>query len=431
MTVTRDPALAPFVSRSEYFGCLVFDRKNSDYIAFDHEANEIFQASLTKSLDEIYQALADSTTRQSFDTFIQLCSSIGLFDNGVFQGASINNAQDGLNMLTAPIQVYFQPTRYCNLACKHCWADAGQPRARELTILEVKNLLDQMSDMGVFKLRLGGGEPLGRSDCFEIIEYANSKGIKVSLATNATMATKAVAGKLGELDIDEIKVSLDASSEKSYDYIRNERSYRKAMRGIKNLKDAVDAPLYFHSVLQRDNLTEIPALVKQAEKHNVDKIVFATIVPAGRARENAKNLLTVEEINSALDLARRISQSSRVKIETPWKVPPAYGQKRLFEGFGSEEGHVVCHVSSDGTVSPSGLLSDVMPAGNIRETSLKEIWQKSTVFRNIRSAPGNPVCNSCDYFRSCRGGSRARTYVALGSLTEPDPVCSIANEAVR
>ena len=72
-----------------------------------------------------------------------------------------------------------------------------------------------------------------------------------------------------------------------------------------------------------------------------------------------------------------------------------------------------------------------MPAGNIRETSLKEIWQKSTVFRNIRSAPGNPVCNSCDYFRSCRGGSRARTYVALGSLTEPDPVCSIANEAVR
>jgi radical SAM protein with 4Fe4S-binding SPASM domain len=409
----------------------VFDRKNSDYIAFDHEASEIFQASLTQSLDEIYQTIAHSTTRQSFDTFIQLCSSIGLFENGVFQGATVNNFEEGLNTLTAPVQVYFQPTKYCNLACKHCWADAGQPRARELTILEVRNLLDQMADLGVFKLRLGGGEPLGRSDCFEIIEYANSKGIKVSLATNATMATKAVAAKLGELDIDEIKVSLDASSEKSYDYIRNERSYRKAMRGIKNLKDAVDAPLYFHSVLQRDNLTEIPALVKQAEKHNVDKIVFATIIPAGRARENPKNLLTVEEINSALDLAKRISQSSRVKIETPGKIPPPYSQKRLFEGFGAEEGFVVCHVASDGTVSPSGLLSELMPAGNIREQSLKDIWQKSTAFKNIRSAPGNPVCNSCDYFRSCRGGSRARTYVTLGSLTEPDPVCSIANEAIR
>lgn len=431
MTVTRDPALAPFVSRSEYFGCLVFDRKNSDYIAFDHEASEIFQASLTKSLDEIYQGLADSTTRQSFDTFIQLCSSIGLFENGVFQGAAVNNAQDGLNILTAPIEVHFQPTRYSNLEQKHCWAGSGEPRPRELTILEVKNMLDQMADMGVFKLRMDGGEPLGRGDCFDIIAYANSKGIKVSLATNATMATKAVAARLGELDISEIEVSLDASSEKGYDYIAGVRAYRKAMRGINNLKESVDAPLYFMSTIQRDNLTEIPALVKQAEKHNVDRIVFQAVVPAGRARENPKILLTLEEINNALDLARRIGQTSRVKIETPGKIPPPYGQKRLFEGFGSEEGQVYCYVASDGTVAPSGLLIDSMPGGNIRETSLKDIWQKSTAFRNIRSAPGNPVCNSCDYFRSCRGGSRARTYAVLGSLTEPDPVCSIAYEAGR
>lgn len=429
--MTRNPATAPFVSRSEYFGCLVFDRRNSDYIAFDHEAAEIFEASKEGSLDEVYQKVAHSTTRQSFDTFVQLCSSIGLFANGTFQGATINNVTPGANCLSAPIQVYFQPTRYCNMACKHCWADAGQPRARELTILEVRNLLDQMAALGVYKLRLGGGEPLGRGDIFEIIEHANSRGIRVSLATNATMATKAVAARLAELDIDEIKISLDASSEKSYDYLRSERAYRKAMRGIKNLKDTVDAPIYFHSVLQRDNLTEIPALVKTAEKMNVDRIVFSTIVPAGRARENPKILLTVDEINSALELAKRIAQSSRIKIETPGKVPPAYSQKRLFEGFGSEEGHVACHVSSDGTVSPSGLLSELMPGGNIKDTSLMDIWQKSTAFKNIRSAPGNPVCNACDYFRSCRGGSRARTYVSIGSLTEPDPVCTIANEVLR
>lgn len=429
--MTTQLSTAPFVSRSEYFGCLVFDRRNSDYIAFDHEAAEIFEASKEASLDEVYQKIAHSTTRQSFDTFVQLCSSIGLFANGSFQGTTVNNVTPGLNCLSAPIQVYFQPTKYCNMACKHCWADAGQPRPRELTILEVRNMLDQMAALGAFKLRLGGGEPLGRGDIFDIIEYANSKGIRVSLSTNATMATKAVASRLAELDIDEIKISLDASSEKSYDYLRVERAYRKAMRGIKNLKDSVDAPIYFHSVLQRDNLTEIPALVKTAEKMNVDRIVFTTIVPTGRARENPKTLLTVDEINSALDLAKRIAQGSRIKVETPLKVPPAYSQKRLFEGFGSEEGHVSCHISSDGTVSPSGMLSEVMPGGNIKDTPLVDIWQKSQAFKNIRSAPGNPVCNACEYFRSCRGGSRARTYVTIGSLTEPDPVCSIANEASR
>lgn len=409
----------------------MFDRKNSDYIAFDHEARDLFEASLSKSLDEIYQSLSETTTRQSFDTFIQLCSSIGLFVNGVFQGAAVDNTTEGQNTLTAPIQVNFQPTRYNNLAQKHCWASSGEPRPRELTILEVKTMLDQMAGLGIFKLRLEGGEPLGRGDIFDIIEYANSKGIMVALATNATMATKAVAARLGELGISEIEIGLDASSEKGYDYIAGVRAYRKAMRGIKNLKDSVDAPIIFQSTIQRDNLTEIPALVKQAEKYGVERIVFSTVTPVGRARENPKILLTVDEINNALDLAKRIGQNSRVKVDTPGKVPPPYGQKRLFEGFGSEEGHVSCFVASDGIVSPSGILVEAMPAGNIREKTLRDLWQSSLVFKNIRSAPGNPICNACDYFRSCRGGSRARTYVTLGSLTEPDPVCSIANEVVR
>ncbi len=277
-------------------------------------------------------------------------------------------------------------------------------------------------------MQWGGGEPLGRGDWFELIRYANSKGIIVSLSTNATMATKAVASKLGQLDIDEIKVSLEAASEKSYDYIRGERSYRKAMRGVKNLKEYTNATIYFYTVLQRDNLTEIPALVKQAEKHGVDRIVFDTIVPVGRAKENSRLLLTPEEANNALDLARRIGQTSRVEVEIRGKVPPPYQKKRVFEGFGSEDGRLHCHISSEGVVSASGFVSHLLPAGNIREKSLKEIWDKGKGFQVLRSNPGNVVCNSCEYFRSCRGGFRSRAYATYGALTEPDPLCLIAKE---
>lgn len=425
-----DLATAPFVARREYFGCLIYDRKNSDYIPFDQEASRIFELSVDHSVDETYRELADSVTRQSFDTFVQLCSSIELFKNGTFQGVFLpRRPPEGFHHLSAPTMVYLQLTRYCNLACKHCWADAGAARPRELTILEVRSLIDQMVDMGTFKLRLGGGEPLGRGDWFDIIQYANSRGVRVSLSTNATMATRAVAAKLGELDIDEIKVSLEAASEKSYDYIRSERSYRKAIRGIKNLKELAGAPIYFYTILQRDNLTEIPALVKQAEKHQVDRIVFDIIVPAGRARQNPRLLLTPEEAANALDLARRIGQTSRVPVEVVGRVPPPYQKKRVFEGFGSEEGRLHLHVSSDGVVAPSGFVVDALPAGNIRDKSLAELWELGQGFKSLRSSPGNQICNNCDYFRSCRGGSRARTYASLGSLTEPDPLCLIAKEA--
>ena len=115
---------------------------------------------------------------------------------------------------------------------------------------------------------------MGRGDVFEILEHANLQGISVGISTNATMATRAVAQRLGELGVESFKVSMEAGSEKSYDYIRNDRAYRKAIRGIRNLKEfCPKAELYFHAVLQRDNLTEIPALIKQAEKMEVGRIV--------------------------------------------------------------------------------------------------------------------------------------------------------------
>ena len=434
MTLIDEPptfASAPFVARREYFGCLIYDRRRRDYIPFDRDAFHIIKRSTEVSLDEVHRELAGKVTRQSFDTFVQLCASIDLIQGGRFQGVFLgNDVVDRTQHLSAPTRVHLQLTRYCNLGCRHCWADAGTARPRELTILEVRSLLDQMAEMGTYKLQLGGGEPLGRGDLFEILEHARSRGISVGLSTNATMATRAVAERLGELDVELLKVSMDAGSEKSYDYIRNDRAYRKAIRGIKNLKELCPkAELYFHVVLQRDNLTEIPALVKQAEKLEVRRVVFDLVAPVGRARDNARVLLTQEEAFHALDLARRIGESSRLEVEVPGLVPPPVRKKRAFEGFGCECGHLHCHVSSDGVVSASGFVSGTLPAGNLRESGLREIWNTGHGLKLLRSNPGNNVCKACEHFRSCRGGCRSRTYATISALTEPDPLCKIAREA--
>jgi radical SAM protein with 4Fe4S-binding SPASM domain len=434
MTVIEHPltfATAPFVARREYFGCLVYDRRRRDYIPFDQDALHIFRRSIEVSLDELHRELAEKVTRQSFDTFVQLCASIDLMKEGRFQGVFLGNeVADRTLHLSAPTRLFLQLTRYCNLACRHCWADAGTARPRELTILEVRSLLEQMAEMGTYKLQLGGGEPLGRGDVFEILEHANSQGISVGISTNATMATRAVAQRLGELDVESFKVSMEAGSEKSYDYIRNDRAYRKAIRGIRNLKEfCPKADLYFHAVLQRDNLTEIPALIKQAEKMEVGRIVFDVAVPVGRARENSRILLSQEEAFHALDLARRIGASSRVEVEVMGQVPPLVRKKRVFEGFGCECGQLHCHVSSEGVVAASGFVSSTLPAGNVRETPLREIWNSGHGLKLLRSNPGNNTCKNCEHFRSCRGGCRSRTYATLSALTEPDPLCRIAREA--
>ena len=434
MTVIDQPltyASAPFVARREYFGCLIYDRRRRDYIPFDQDALHIFRRSTEVSLDEVHRELGGKVTRQSFDTFVQLCASIDLMKDGRFQGVFLGNeVAERTQHLSAPTRVFLQLTRYCNLACRHCWAEAGTARPRELTILEVRSLLDQLAEMGTYKIQLGGGEPLGRGDIFDIIEYAGSRGISVGLSTNATMATRAVAQRLGELDVEILKISMEAGSEKSYDYIRNERAYRKAIRGIKNLKELCPkADLYFHVVLQRDNLTEIPALIKQAEKLEVNRIVFDLALPVGRARENPRILLTQEEAFHAMDLAQRIGSSSRLEVQVPGTVPPKLRQKRVFEGFGCECGHLHCHISSEGVVASSGFVSSTLPAGNVREMPFREIWNSGHGLKLLRSNPGNNVCKPCEHFRSCRGGCRSRTYATISALTEPDPLCRVVWEA--
>ncbi len=420
-----------FVARREYFGCLVYDREAHDYIPFDQEATEIFRETFKESLDSIYFKRSESVTRQSFDTFIQLCESIGLLQGGTFQGRFLETPTvEGLQQLSAPTQIHLQLTQYCNLSCRHCWASAGQPREVELTLVELRKLAKEMADIGALKIRFGGGEPLGRSDIVEVIKVFNEHGISISMSTNASLITKAMAKKLVGLDIYEWKISMDAASEKTYDYLRGDRAYRKALRGLDNLRDIVGATnIYFHTALHRENVTEIPALIKLGESKQVQKMVFDLVIPAGRAANLKRLVLSAEDATNALDLVRRIGQSARVKVEIPTRVPPVYQTKHIYEGFGSSEGILSLHIASDGRVSPSGPMLERLEAGNIKESSLLEIWKDHKVFRALRQNPGNTTCQSCSYFSSCRGGSRTRATVILGSLTERDPFCSLQEES--
>lgn len=424
-------AQSAFVLRRETFGCLVYNRAAHDYIAFDNDALQILRQSKDESLERVFASLGGKVSRMSFDTFVRLCASIDIIKDGRFNGDVLDNRiPERGNWLSGPTEVYLQLTRYCNLACRHCWADAGVARKRELTVIEVRNILDQMAEMGVFILHLGGGEPFGRGDLADIVEYANKLGMCVNISTSATMATRAFAQRLGKLQVNSFRVSMEAGSEKSYDYIRDRRSYRKAIRGIRNLRESCpDSEIYFHVVLQKDNQNEIPAIIKHAEKLEMERIVFDLALPVGRALSNRPLVvLSSEEAIRAVELVRRIGESSRLKVEVNAQVPPVVHKPRAFEGFGCECGQLYCHISSDGTVSPNGLLSDLMPCGNVRESSLFDIWNSSSAFRAFRSNHGNRVCKCCEYYRHCRGGCRTRALTMLGDISERDPLCTVEVE---
>ena len=92
-----------------------------------------------------------------------------------------------------PLSVHLDITYRCNERCQHCYLE--HHGRDELSTAEIRKLLEQLADAGVFFLTISGGEPLVRSDCFEIITYARSLGFNVKLKTNALLIRQGEAAR--------------------------------------------------------------------------------------------------------------------------------------------------------------------------------------------------------------------------------------------
>ena len=91
--------------------------------------------------------------------------------------------------LDAPICLTWELTYACNLACVHCLSSSGRRDPGELTPTEARTIVDQLVDMRVFYVNIGGGEPMLRSDFFDLVSYAVERRVGVKFSTNGTRLT--------------------------------------------------------------------------------------------------------------------------------------------------------------------------------------------------------------------------------------------------
>ena len=102
--------------------------------------------------------------------------------------------------LEAPICLTWELTYACNLECVHCLSSSGRRDPDELTTAEAKAVLDELHELQVFYINIGGGEPMIRRDFFELVEYSTSLGIGVKFSTNGAFIDAAKARQLAAID---------------------------------------------------------------------------------------------------------------------------------------------------------------------------------------------------------------------------------------
>lgn len=338
-----------------------------------------------------------------------------------------------------PLNVYWETTQACALACRHCRAEAQpEPAPGELTFEEGVAFLRQIVEFGepLPQLILTGGDPLARKDLFDLIDEARRLGIGVSITPAATpLLTRDVLARLKEHSVEGLGLSLDGSTAARHDAIRGvDGTFDRTIQAMRWAQE-LEMPLQVNTLASAETAGDVPAIYELLKPLGVARWSLFFLISVGRGK-----VLQPLSPQASEELMGWVYETSRV---APFIVAtteaPSYRRVALermraqgmtgdeikrsgvARGFGIRDGHGIVFVSNTGDICPAGFLPLV--AGNVRQDRVVEIYRNAPLFQSLHnSSKFEGRCGFCEYGALC-GGSRARAYAATGEPLETDPLC--------
>lgn len=318
---------------------------------------------------------------------------------------------------TRPIYAVWEITLRCDLACGHCGSRAGRARPDELTTEQCFELARQMAELGVKEVTLIGGEAYLRDDWTDIVAEIRRLGMDCTMTSGGRAITpeRAVAAKKAGLM--SVSISLDGLQQ-SHDQLRGVNgSFDAALASLRNLR-AAGIPVSVNTQINRISAPFIEQLLELMIENRVHGWQLQLTVPMGRAADDPDQMLQPYEL---LEMFPRLAALLPRAKEGGVRVFPGnnVGYFGPFEhllrahtpqGHGGScgAGRATLGIEADGTLKgcPS-LHTDEWAGGNILDTSLQDVWERSSRLRYTRDRTVEDLwgyCRECYYANECRAG---------------------------
>jgi radical SAM protein with 4Fe4S-binding SPASM domain len=355
---------------------------------------------------------------------------------------------------TRPYVVSWNLTYRCNLACEHCYLDAGGTPLvgsenfadrSELGTEECFRVIDEIAAFAPECLTiLTGGEPLLRRDILEIVQRAAERELWVVVGTNGVRITENVARRLAQAGARGLSLSLDALDPDRHDRFRNVRgAWRNTVEGAEILA-RVGLPFIVQTTAGSHNLGELEAIADFAHDRLAAKVWnLYFLVPTGRGQfvSDMSPAQYDDVLASLYGIQRKYAGRMLVNAKcaphyiktvlehgesSPGALDAAPGPSpiRTYSGGagGCPAGTHYMGIRPNGDVTPCPYLP--VFAGTLRSSSLAELWTSSTLFTDIRRRTSlGGRCGDCEMNAHC-GGCRARAFGMSGDLMAEDPLCT-------
>lgn len=294
-----------------------------------------------------------------------------------------------------PYAVMLELTYRCNLSCKHCFIEKDKRNQEsELSLDEIKGILDQLVEMGTFFIGFTGGEIFIRDDLFDIARYAKKRGFLITFMTNGTLITPEMINEIKKIKPLKFEISLYGATSSTHDHITGvDGSFETTVQSIKALTGA-GVNVVIKSPLMNLNIREYEKMKAFSEKlGNYAKINPGIIPRRDGSSEPMQYDLSFDEMDDYLPANIGIGLFDYYKDE--YKNP----SDRLI----CKAGLSTCSISPDGNVFPCILMP--IELGNLKEKRFKEIWhiRPSESLKKLRSLSSRDIkpCYTCDLLKHC------------------------------
>ena len=169
-------------------------------------------------------------------------------------------------------------TDVCNFKCGYCLPNGYQidksDNRKFLKLKEIGRLTKALSELGVSKIRLTGGEPTVRKDFFDIIKVIKeSSGIKKTVITTNGYHLDKIASKINASGLDGINISIDSLNREIFKSITSHDRLPEILKGIEKLKKMNFQNIKINAVLLKginDSEKDFDQWAKFIEKNEID-----------------------------------------------------------------------------------------------------------------------------------------------------------------
>ncbi|HET9723560.1 MAG TPA: TIGR04053 family radical SAM/SPASM domain-containing protein [Actinomycetota bacterium] len=364
-----------------------------------------------------------------------------------------------VNFEQAPILLFWETTKACGLACKHCRAEAiADAMPGQLTTDESLKLID---DLRAFTPRFPvivftGGDPFMRADLFELAAHARSYGMPIGFAPSVTpLLTRETGARMREAGAKTVSISLDGATAATHEGVRGvEDHFRKTEDAVRMLVEEGHT-VQINTTVMRGNveeLADVAALLSDWGAH-IWEVFFLIRVGRGSDLEELSPAENEDVVHFLYDASRygfivrtveapffRRVVAQRREAEPDVDPVSAFGLGPLYrrltsrvrerlgepgtsraQSVGTRDGKGILFVGHDGEVFPAGFLP--FRLGNVRRDDIVALYRDHPLLRSIRATEFGGRCGVCPYADTC-GGSRARAFASFGDALAEDPACA-------